>query len=89
MSAGPARAYGLEPPIAVGEPRVLLDPIAWPCRGGFRSRSANSWLLGGFGRAEELGPGETLRGRVQADRRRAAGSRSHAVTETERGIRAG
>src|SRR5438105_11235251 len=51
MSAGPARAYGIEPPrIAVGAPAnlVLLDPNAsW--RGkedGFRSRSATPWLLG-------------------------------------------
>jgi dihydroorotase len=51
MSAGPARAYGLEEPrIAVGRPAnlVLLDLNAsyritedW-----FRSRSVNSWLLG-------------------------------------------
>jgi dihydroorotase len=59
MSSGPALAYGLEPPrIAVGERAnlVLLDPeSAWRVgEGGFRSRSANSWLLG-----------ETLRGRVR------------------------
>jgi dihydroorotase len=59
MSAGPARAYGLEPPrIAKGAPAnlVLLDPgAAWRVgEGGFRSRSANSWLTG-----------ETLRGRVR------------------------
>ena len=59
MSAGPARAYGLEPPrIAVGAPAnlVLLDPeAAWQVGdGGFRSRSSNSWLLG-----------ETLRGKVR------------------------
>ncbi len=58
MSAGPARAYGLdEPRIAVGAPAnlVLLDLNAtWRVEeGGFRSRSKNSWLLG-----------ETLRGRV-------------------------
>ena len=51
MSAGPARAYGLEPPrIAAGATAnlVLLDPDAeWRVGdGGFRSRSANSWLLG-------------------------------------------
>jgi dihydroorotase len=58
MSDGPARAYGLEPPrIAVGERAnlVLLDTDAtWRVREDeFRSRSANSWLLG-----------QTLRGRV-------------------------
>jgi dihydroorotase len=59
MSAGPARAYGLDAPrIARGVPAnlVLLDPEA-PWRvgeGGFRSRSSNSWLLG-----------ETLRGKVR------------------------
>jgi dihydroorotase len=51
MSAGPARAYGFEPPrIAVGAPAnlVLLDTEAkWRVtEDGFRSRSANSWLLG-------------------------------------------
>jgi dihydroorotase len=51
MSAGPARAYGIEPPrIAVDAPAnlVLIDPNAsWRVReDGFRSRSANSWLLG-------------------------------------------
>ncbi len=51
MSAGPARAYGLDVPrIAVGARAnlVLLDPEAtWTVgEGGFRSRSANSWLLG-------------------------------------------
>ena len=51
MSAGPARAYGLEPPrIAVGAPAnlALLDTSAsWRVReDGFRSRSVNSWLLG-------------------------------------------
>jgi dihydroorotase len=59
MSDGPARAFGLEPPrIAVGARAnlVLLDlGQAWRVdEGGFRSRSANSWLLG-----------ETLRGRVR------------------------
>jgi dihydroorotase len=59
MSAGPARAFGLEPPrIAVGAPAnlVLLDTeSAWRVReDGFRSRSANSWLLG-----------QTLKGRVK------------------------
>jgi dihydroorotase len=51
MSAGPARAYGIEPPrIEVGAPAnlVLIDPNAsWRVKEeGFRSRSANSWLLG-------------------------------------------
>ena len=59
MSSGPARAYGLdEPRIAVGAKAnlVLLDTEA-TCRvaeDGFRSRSANSWLLG-----------RTLNGRVR------------------------
>jgi len=60
MSAGPARAYGLdEPSIAVGARAnlVLLDLNAtWRVtEDGFRSRSTNSWLLG-----------ETLRGKVRA-----------------------
>jgi dihydroorotase len=51
MSAGPARLYGLEPPrIAVGADAnlVLIDPNErWTVQeDGFRSRSANSWLLG-------------------------------------------
>jgi dihydroorotase len=51
MSAGPARVYGLPAPrIAVGEPAnlVLLDLTASRRveAGEFRSRSANSWLLG-------------------------------------------
>jgi dihydroorotase len=51
LSAGPARIYGLEPPrIAVGAPAnlVVLDPEAMWCvaHDEFRSRSANSWLLG-------------------------------------------
>jgi dihydroorotase len=51
MSAGPARAYGLDvPQIRVGAQAnlVLIDPNAsWRVREeGFRSRSANSWLLG-------------------------------------------
>jgi dihydroorotase len=51
MSAGPAAIFGLERPrVAVGAPAnlVLLDPNAtWRVReDGFRSRSANSWLLG-------------------------------------------
>jgi dihydroorotase len=59
MSAGPARVYGLEPPrIAVGAPAnlVLLDTAAtWRVEeAGFRSRSANSWLLG-----------QTLKGQVR------------------------
>jgi dihydroorotase len=50
MSSGPARAYGLdEPRIAVGAKAnlVLLDTEAsWRVEeAGFRSRSANSWLL--------------------------------------------
>ena len=60
MSAGPARAYGLdEPRIAVGSRAnlVLLDLHAtWRVKeDGFRSRSTNSWLLGA-----------TLRGKVRA-----------------------
>jgi dihydroorotase len=59
MSAGPALAYGLEPPrIAPGAPAnlVLLDTErTWRVQeDGFRSRSANSWLLG-----------QTLRGQVR------------------------
>jgi dihydroorotase len=51
MSAGPARAYGLEEPrIAVGKPAnlVLLDLKASYriTEETFRSRSVNSWLLG-------------------------------------------
>ena len=51
MSAGPARIYGLEPPsIEVGAQAnlVLLDLEAvWHVdEGSFRSKSANSWLLG-------------------------------------------
>jgi dihydroorotase len=51
MSAGPARIYGLEPPtISVGAPAnlVLLDlDAAWHVdEGSFKSKSANSWLLG-------------------------------------------
>jgi len=51
MSTGPARAFGLEPPrIAVGAKAnlVLLDLAAAGRveERGFRSRSANSWLLG-------------------------------------------
>jgi dihydroorotase len=60
MSAGPARAYGLERPrIAVGAPAnlVLLDLNASyrVTEDLFRSRSVNSWLLG-----------ETVKGKVQA-----------------------
>jgi dihydroorotase len=60
MSAGPARAYGLEPPrIAVGARAnlVLVDENAsWQVtERGFRSRSTNSWLLG-----------KTLKGQVKA-----------------------
>jgi len=59
MSAGPARAYGLdEPRIAVGKPAnvVLLDLQASyrVAEESFRSRSVNSWLLG-----------ETLKGAVR------------------------
>ena len=51
LSAGPARALGLPvPAIAAGEPAnvVLLDLEAeWTVtEEGFRSLSANSWLLG-------------------------------------------
>ncbi len=51
MSAGPARIYGLEQPrIAVGAPaNLVLVDLAATTRveeAGFRSRSANSWLLG-------------------------------------------
>ena len=58
MSAGPARAFGLvEPRIEVGARANLvaldLDAEWTVTEGGFRSLSANSWLLG-----------ETLRGRV-------------------------
>jgi dihydroorotase len=59
MSAGPAAIFGLERPrIAVGAPAnlALVDPHAtWRVKpAGFRSRSANSWLLG-----------KRLRGRVK------------------------
>jgi dihydroorotase len=58
MSAGPARAFGLpEPRIEVGTRANLvvldLDSEWHVTEAGFRSLSANSWLLG-----------ETLRGRV-------------------------
>jgi dihydroorotase len=51
LSAGPAQIYGLAPPrITVGAPAnlVVLDLEATWCVAGdeFRSRSANSWLLG-------------------------------------------
>jgi dihydroorotase len=60
MSAGPARAYGLDVPrIAVGATAnlVLLDPNAvWKVDAkAFRSRSVNSWLLD-----------KTLKGKVKA-----------------------
>jgi dihydroorotase len=60
MSAGAARAYGLdEPRIAVGAQAnlVLLDVNASYriTEGDFRSRSVNSWLLG-----------ETVKGKVRA-----------------------
>jgi len=58
MSTGPARAFGLEEPrVEVGARANLvaldLDSEWTVTEDGFRSRSANSWLLG-----------ETLRGRV-------------------------
>ena len=58
MSAGPARVFGLdEPRIEVGARANLvvldLDSEWTVTEAGFRSLSANSWLLG-----------ETLRGRV-------------------------
>ena len=51
MSTGPARAYGLDAPrVAVGAPAnlTLIDTSASRRveEAGFRSRSANSWLLG-------------------------------------------
>jgi dihydroorotase len=51
MSAGPARIYGLEPPrIEVGAPANLvlldLDAVWHVDEGSFKSKSANSWLLG-------------------------------------------
>jgi dihydroorotase-like cyclic amidohydrolase len=60
MSAGPARAYGLDAPrIAVGAPAnlVLLDLNASYRVNEelFRSRSVNSWLLG-----------ETVKGKVRS-----------------------
>jgi dihydroorotase len=59
MSAGPARAYGFDAPrIAIGAPAnlVLLDLQASRriSERDFRSRSANSWLLG-----------ETVKGQVR------------------------
>ncbi len=70
MSAGPARAYGLdEPRIAVGSAAnlVLLDLNASYriTEETFRSRSVNSWLLG-----------ETVKGKVRATI--AAGRLAHA-----------
>ena len=58
MSAGPARVFGLPVPrIEVGERANLvlldLDATRRVTEGGFRSKSANSWLLG-----------QTLRGAV-------------------------
>jgi dihydroorotase len=58
LSAGPARIYGLEPPaIEVGARANLvlldLDAVWHVDEGSFRSKSANSWLLG-----------STLHGRV-------------------------
>jgi dihydroorotase len=51
MSAGPARIYGLKPPrIEVGAPANLvlldLDAVWHVDEGSFKSKSANSWLLG-------------------------------------------
>ena len=51
MSAGPARIYGLEPPrIEVGAAANLvlldLDAVWHVDESSFRSKSANSWLLG-------------------------------------------
>jgi dihydroorotase len=51
MSAGPAAIFGLDRPrVAVGAPAnlTLIDTSAsWRVKAeGFRSRSANSWLLG-------------------------------------------
>jgi dihydroorotase len=51
LSGGPARLYGLEPPrIAVGARANLalldLDAVWRVEEAGFRSKSANSWLLG-------------------------------------------
>jgi dihydroorotase len=59
MSAGPARAWGLPVPrVAVGERANLVEldlEARWRVEeNGFRSRSANSWLLG-----------KTLRGAVR------------------------
>jgi len=58
MSAGPARAFGLdEPRIEIGARANLvsldLDAEWTVAEDSFRSLSANSWLLG-----------ETLRGRI-------------------------
>jgi dihydroorotase len=58
MSSGPARIFGLaEPRVEVGSTANIavldLDAEWTVSEGGFRSRSANSWLLG-----------ETLSGRV-------------------------
>jgi dihydroorotase len=58
LSAGPARIFGLERPrVAAGAPANLalldLSAVTRVTADGFRSRSANSWLLG-----------RTLRGRV-------------------------
>ena len=71
MSAGPARAYGLEPPrIAVGAPAnlVLLDTeAAWRVEeDGFRSRSANSWLLGADAARPGAADGRGREGRVRS-----------------------
>ena len=51
MSSGPARVFGLEEPrIEIGAPANLvlldLDSTRQVAEDGFRSRSANSWLLG-------------------------------------------
>ena len=75
LSAGPARALGLPvPAIAVGEPAnvVLLDLEAeWTVtEDGFRSRSANSWLLG-----------ETAHRRGREDGRRREGGVRRVTTQ--------
>jgi dihydroorotase len=51
MSAGPARIYGLAvPTVQVGAPANLvlldLDAVWHVDEGSFRSKSANSWLIG-------------------------------------------
>ena len=73
MSAGPARVYGLERAAdrgrRAGEPRPARPRAraGASSEDGFRSRSANSWLLG-----------RDARGQGAADRRRRAAGRSTA-----------